>query len=401
MRILIVTNKPPYPLVDGGCIATYNLLDAYAKAGHSVSVLSFSTSKHIGDLKQIPHHITSVIDFHFVDVDTELSPLAALNNLVFSRLPYNAQRFINVNFRTKLISLLKEQTYDIVQLEGLYLCPYIDTVRQHSKARLVYRSHNIESEIWSRSAQNEAALLKRSYLKILAKRILRFEKSFINKYDLLLPITQRDADAFTQLGNTAPMLVAPAGYNVEKWQPYLGDDAYPHLFHLGALDWMPNQEGLLWFLDNVWSQIVRERPEIKFFIAGRNAPQSFASTVSAYAGVVYVGEVPDAVSFIHSQGIMIVPLHSGGGMRVKIIEGMALGKTIVTTPIGAEGISATHGENIIIAESKYNFFAEICSLINNRSYCRSIGENARRFIKDNYDNGVIAAHVLHFYEGYL
>ncbi len=225
MRILIVTNKPPYPLVDGGCIATYNLLDAYAKAGHSVSVLSFSTSKHIGDLKQIPHHITSVIDFHFVDVDTELSPLAALNNLVFSRLPYNAQRFINVNFRTKLISLLKEQTYDIVQLEGLYLCPYIDTVRQHSKARLVYRSHNIESEIWSRSAQNEAALLKRSYLKILAKRILRFEKSFINKYDLLLPITQRDADAFTQLGNTAPMLVAPAGYNVEKWQPYLGDDA--------------------------------------------------------------------------------------------------------------------------------------------------------------------------------
>ncbi len=164
---------------------------------------------------------------------------------------------------------------------------------------------------------------------------------------------------------------------------------------------MPNQEGLLWFLDNVWSQIVRERPEIKFFIAGRNAPQSFASTVSAYAGVVYVGEVPDAVSFIHSQGIMIVPLHSGGGMRVKIIEGMALGKTIVTTPIGAEGISATHGENIIIAESKYNFFAEICSLINNRSYCRSIGENARRFIKDNYDNGVIAAHVLHFYEGYL
>ncbi len=401
MRILIVTNKPPYPLVDGGCIATYNMLDAFAKAGHSVSVLSFSTKKHVGNVDLIPSHIKDNIDFHFVEVDTDISPLAALTNLVFSRLPYNAQRFINVDFKYKLINILKHNTFDIVQLEGLYLCPYIDTIRDCSKAQLVYRSHNIESEIWSRSAQNEAVLMKRGYLKILAKRIARFEKSFINKYDLLLPITQRDADVFVSLGNNAPLHVAPAGYNVEKWHPYHGDDAYPHLFHLGALDWLPNQEGLLWFLDNVWNQVIRQKPHLQFFVAGRNAPQAFAETVSSYAGVVYIGEVPDAVSFIHSQGIMVVPLLSGGGMRVKIIEGMALGKTIITTPVGVEGISATHRENIIIAESKYNFFAEICALVENQSFCRSIGENARRFIKDNYDNEVIAAQVLQFYEGHL
>lgn len=401
MKILIVTNKPPYPLVDGGCIATFNLLEAFSAAGQIVDVLSFSTQKHIGDSKLIPEYLTAKIGFRFVKIDTELSPLAALRNLVFSRLPYNAQRFICEDFKNELINILSTENYDIVQLEGLYLCPYIDTIRQFSKAKLSFRSHNIESEIWSRSAENEKATMKKGYMKILARRIARFEKSFINKYDLLLPITERDADAFASLGNTAPMHLAPAGYNVQKWKSHHGEDAYPQLFHLGALDWIPNQEGLLWFLDNVWGKVLRHKPDLQFFIAGRNAPQAFANKISAYPGVVYVGEVPDAVSFIHSQGIMIVPLLSGGGMRVKIIEGMALGKTIVTTPIGAEGISATHRENIIIAESKYKFFAEICTLIDNEGFCRSLGENARTFIKTNYDNEVIAADVLKFYEEYL
>lgn len=401
MDILFLTNKPPYPLVDGGCIATYNLVDAFAKVGNNVKVLSFSTEKHPGDIDTISEVETKSLTFDFVQVSTALSLTSALKNFLFSKLPYNAERFISKEYENALIKELKKNSYDIVQLEGLYLCPYIETVKKYSGAKVVLRSHNIEAEIWKRTASNESNKIKKRYLKSLYKRISSFEKQFVNQYDLLVPITERDNETFSRLKNKKPSMVAPSGYDFNKWRAYDGEDDLPNLAHLGALDWLPNQEGILWFLENVWTNLVGVYPKLVFKIAGRNAPDSFVSKVLNYSGVEYIGEVPDAVTFINNAGIMIVPLLSGGGMRVKIVEGMALGKTIVTTSIGAEGISVTSGENIVIADSNEKFFAELCKLIEDEDCCRSIGISAKSFIERKYDNAEIASSLLQFYEEHL
>jgi len=401
MKILFVTNKPPYPLADGGCIATFNFVDGFAKAGHDVHVLSFSTKKHPGRYELLTEQLRAEISFTFVDVDTDISTSSALRNLFFSRKPYNAERFIDDGFEEVLLGLLRHEDFDVVQLEGLYVCPYIATIRRASTALIGYRSHNIESEIWVRSAANERNVAKKHYLKLLAKRIACFERTHLNKYDCLVPITGRDASVYKKLGNKRPVHIAPVGYDIAKWNTSQSVGSFPDLFYLGALDWMPNQEGLLWFLEKVWGKLHEKYPKLKFNVAGRNASDKLETELKKHSGVVYLGEVPVASEFIASQGIMVVPLLSGGGMRVKIIEGMALGKTIVTSSVGAEGIHAVSGENILIADTEENFFAELCSLIENEVFFRRIGLHARAFVEENYDNAVISGYLLQFYESLL
>jgi glycosyltransferase involved in cell wall biosynthesis len=168
------------------------------------------------------------------------------------------------------------------------------------------------------------------------------------------------------------------------------------VFHLGALDWLPNQEGLLWFLKEIWPVVHKDHPDTSFYIAGRNAPD-FISRIDQ-PGVVFLGEVDDAYAFMNGKAIMVVPLLSGSGMRIKIIEGMALGKIIVSTPLGAEGIPVDHGENIMIAGSADGFVKVLDSLISDKDRCEEIGLNAVSFIKKNFDNLAIASSLIKFYE---
>ena len=210
-------------------------------------------------------------DFHFVDVPASISVLGATRNLLFSRLPYNAERFISEDFSQALIKLLQKKKYDLVQLEGLYLCPYIALIRHYSDAKIVYRAHNIEHEIWNRTTKMTKGPRK-LYLKLLAARIKRFEMSYLNDYDLLVPITERDAAMLNVMGNKKPCFTSQTGIYLSSLIPTAKNLEFPSLFHIGSLDWSPNQEGLIWFLDNCWPVISKKYPELKFYIAGRNAP---------------------------------------------------------------------------------------------------------------------------------
>ena len=179
MKILQVTNKVPYPANDGGSIACMNLTRGFSLLGHDVTVLAMRTLKHRVSLNEMPEVITDMADFKIVDVPAKISRPAALINLIFSAKPYNAIRFISDKFKTELIKLLQEKQFDIVQLEGLYVCPYINEIRKYSNAVIVYRAHNIEFEIWERTAKLTNGWTK-FYLKNLSKRIKRFEKKNLN-----------------------------------------------------------------------------------------------------------------------------------------------------------------------------------------------------------------------------
>jgi polysaccharide biosynthesis protein PslH len=399
MNILQITNKLPYPTKDGGAIACMNLTSGFALLGHQVTVLAMNTEKHHIDVSEIPESVQDWASFRLVDVPAGTSFFAALVNLLFSGKPYNAVRFISKSFSKELKKVLEEKQFDVVQLEGLYVCPYIPLIRKYSDAKIVYRAHNIEHEIWERSAAISKGLRK-IYLKILAHRIKKFEKNFLDDYDLLVPITERDGHILTQMGNSRPMYISPTGIDTKVLIPHSKNLENPSLFHIGSLEWAPNQEGLIWFIEKCWPEIHKKFPQLKFYIAGRNAPDWLVRRFNG-PNISYKGEIPDAYQFMNSKSIMVVPLFSGSGMRIKIIEGMALGKPIVSTPIGNEGISTSSGKNILIAENEHQFISAIGRLITDADLSERLSRNAIEYIHEKFDNLALAGALIRFYKKHI
>jgi polysaccharide biosynthesis protein PslH len=398
MKILFLTNKAPYPPKDGGSIASLAMINSFALAGHETTVLAMNTRKHHITPFEIPAEITSHSIIHLIEVPAPISVLGALKNFLFSSKPYNAERFINQNYKHNLEILLTGHEYDIVQLEGLYLIPYISTIRKLCKSKIVFRSHNIEHEIWSRTARNTSGI-KKIYLENLSKRILKFEKSAINQYDLLVPITSRDEHQLNLMGNSKPSLVIPVGVD-RSFQKAVHNDFELNLFSIGALDWTPNREGLEWFLDNCFPSILEDFPDIRLKIAGRNAPTGFIEKLK-HPQIDFLGEIDDASLFMRQNGIMIVPLLSGSGMRVKIIEGMSNSKPIITTTIGCEGIDAENGKHIFITDDSSQFSKYIITLLNDKDLMLKTGKQAAEFVYQNYDDHFLNEKLVDFYFKHL
>jgi polysaccharide biosynthesis protein PslH len=398
MRILQLCNKVVYPPKDGGAIGIFNYTKAFSALGNTVTMLAMNTSKHPYEIKNLPADVKKIADWRTVDVDNAVKAIPALITLLQNR-SYNLERFISRQFNDALIELLHEKEFELIQLEGLYLSPYVETIRTFSEAIIVMRSHNIEHEIWQRSAENEKTFLKRIYLKVLAKQLRNYEISRLNKYDLVTSVTERDAQMLKSFGCRLPIHVCPAPYDETVLRPDKTQMQFPSLFFIGALDWGPNIEGLHWFLNNVWSDLHKRYPDLKFYIAGRN--MQLAQLPSPWrrdGSVVAVGEVESAYDFMNSKGIMIVPLLSGSGIRVKIIEGMALGKTIVTTSLGAEGIPCKDGHNILIADTPRAFADKISKCLNERKTFAIIGENAYQFAKQRFSSHEVVKKLLAFFQ---
>ena len=395
MRILQITSRVPYPPIDGGAIGYFNFTKSYFLHHCNLTLLAMNTSKHFIDISKLPDDFTRFALIHAVNVDTSVKPVYAFLNL-FSGKPYNTSRFENKNFRNKLIEILKNNTFDIIHLDSLFVSMYIETIRKYSDAKIVMRAHNVEHLIWERIAHNENFLLKKWYFSFLAKKLKDYEKERINKVDLLLPISEIDKKYFTGLGCNTKQYVIPAGIHIDNFVIDNSMLEYPSLFHLGSLDWIPNLQALKWFLDEIWPLINNKYPGLKFYIAGRNTPQWLKEIKSP--GIIVTGEVESAADFMNSKAIMVVPLLSGSGMRLKIIEGMALGKTIISTSVGAEGIEYTKDNEIIIANTPQEFLSAIEKCLNNKKYFEEVGQNARRLALLKYDNFKLVGKLLDFYK---
>lgn len=399
MRILQVNNKVPYPTKDGGAIACMNLIKGFSHLGHEVTVLSMNTLKHHVSQEEIPDQIADLADFRMVEVPARINAFHAFLNLCFSSKPYNAVRFFSKDFMAALNDILEEKEFDVVQLEGLYVCPYIPLIRKKTKALVMYRAHNVEFEIWERTAKL-AKGLKRLYLKNLSKRIKKLEKSILNKYDVLVPITKRDERILNGLGNIRPTRVSQTGIDSSALIPSVKNLEYPSVFYIGSMEWAPNQEALLWFLESCWPRIHEKYPTLKFYVAGRNAPDWLIQKLDR-PNVVFKGEVDDAYDFMNSKAIMVVPLFSGSGMRIKIIEGLALGKSIVSTSIGAEGIDIENRKHLLIANTSDEFVQAVSELVENRNMHDELRRNAIDFIHENFDNLAAAGKLVDFYKTFL
>ncbi|RME96834.1 MAG: glycosyltransferase [Bacteroidetes bacterium] len=399
MKILLLCKKFPYPLKDGESIAIHTLSKSLQALGCEISLLAMNTSKHFfaGD-----QHHPELAHYHRIEtiaVDNRLKPWSAFRNL-FSEHSYHIERFVSKEFGDILARMLQQEAYDVIQLETLYLAPYIPIIRTHSKALVSMRAHNVEHEIWDRITHNTPFGIKRWYLQHLTTKLRRFERQALQLYDMLLPITERDLRYFRQLGATAPARVIPIGIPTSTFSAAARPAPNKQtIAFIGSLDWRPNLEGLEWFIRQVWPLVLRRFPNMELHIAGRNTPQSLFQL--ANKSIKVHGEVPDSTTFINQYAMMVVPLLSGSGMRAKILEGMALAKVILTTSIGLEGISAADRKEVLIANRPVQFVDSLELVLGQEGRLSQIGHAARDFVFQYYDSEVIARRLLEAYSQQL
>lgn len=399
MRILQLCKKFPYPLKDGESIAVTYLSHALSELGCEITLLSMNTTKHFFDLNHLPDEFNHYKEIHVTRLDNNLRIKDAFLNL-FSKESYHVSRFVCPDFRNKLIELLTQNEYDVIQLETLYLAPYIDVIKAHSRALITMRAHNVEHEIWERISENTRFLPKKLYLRYLTGKLKKFELNHLNDYDYLIAVSERDLKKFKTLGYKNGAMASPIGLDVSNYiRISKKSETTGDLCFIGALDWLPNMEGLQWFLDKVWPEVHRRHPHIKLHVAGRNTPDSLLRL--NLPNVVIHGEVPDAIQFINKHKAMIVPLFSGSGMRVKILEGMALGKIVVTTTLGKEGIHAENNRHLMVADNPDAFIHAIDTIFDEQFDHKTMGNEAVEFVKDYYDHSRNAQTLLEKYRSLL
>lgn len=393
MKVLLLCNKSPFPAIEGGPIAMDSMIRGLMMSGIDVSVLAVDSKKY--PAASLPEDLAKDVNLRFETafIKLELNPFAALYNLLKGR-SYHASRFRSTEFENKLRLLLHSNDFDIIQFETPFLGHYLPLIRSQSNAKVILRAHNIEHRVWERLAEKETSFFKRHYLKSLSRSLKRFERDLAASCDGVITITERDAGWFKSLG-LKKIISFPFGINIgmDEEKDIPAPDA--QLFHLGSMDWLPNLEGINWFLKEIWPQVKQQNPTAKLHLAGRNMPSSISDIKDDR--ILVHGEVPDAMVFMQTYGIMIVPLLSGSGMRIKIIEGMQNGRAIISTSLGAEGIECTDGKNILLADSAEQFAQGIARLVTDESLRCRIGEAARRHIRQAYNLPKLMPHLLTFY----
>lgn len=397
MKILVLGSRIPYPQRDGGAIATYGMLKEMASQGCDVTFFSFNTKKHFVSDKDIREQFSfcKVIPVY---LDANPTSIGAFKALLGGK-NYNIARFESNTANTALEKLLLSESFDVIHFEGLFAVPFLPVVLKHaSKAVKVLRQHNLEYTIWERLAAAEKNAIKQWYLHNLANSLKKYEIKVLEQFQWIVSITAADEEEFKKINPKAAFFLYPAGMEFDKTvvQKETGEHT---LCHIGSMEWMPNVQAVQWFVDEVWPKIVQHYPDAEFHIAGKSLQQNDPRFL--FRGVVNHGEVSNAREFVSNYAIVVVPLLSGSGLRMKTLEAMVLGKAVVSTPMGAEGIEYTDGKNIMIAHNPSEWVSAIGKLFENKQQQESLGSEGRKLVLQHYSLQKNTENLLQFYKNAL
>ncbi|MSP09719.1 MAG: glycosyltransferase [Flavobacteriaceae bacterium] len=418
MKLLVVGNRMPWPLHDGGAIATYGMLRSLVENGAEVDFFAFNTKKHFAENAIIEKYF-GFCKVHLVSLDAGVKPLNALWNLLFGG-SYHMERYDSIEGADQLYNLIQSGNYDCVMIEGLYSMPITLRVMkqlsvkadglgsneihvnrnetiQKKPIKWVYRSHNVEYQIWERLAMYISQPLKRWYLGIQAKRLKRYEINAWGLLDAIVPIVETDSNiihaAVTEIQknnqiNSGDSVVSKPQIHV--YQPGIAIEspfAFVHrplsIFHIGSMEWQANEQGVMWFLKKVWPLVLSIEPNVKFHLAGKGLSKTDPRFFQT--GIVNHGEVDDAEVFMQKYGIMMVPIQAGSGIRIKSLEAMALGVPVVSTSIGAQGLSVDKGTQMIIADDPADFANGIVQLLLNPAASQAMTQRARAYMEEHHN----------------
>jgi glycosyltransferase involved in cell wall biosynthesis len=378
----------------------HNITKGLLNNGQEVNVLAIETPKHPVKLQAFPKDYLQKTRFESVFADTTVRMMDGIR-AVLKRKSYHIERFNSKDMACKLAEILKHEHFDIVHIESIYMTPYVDVIRKNSSAKIVVRMHNIEHQIWERLASNESNPFMKFLYHVNEKQLRKVEDSILNKVDGYMTISEPDYQYFEKTAPEIPGVVIPFGIDMDNYEledDFIASDK-PSLCHIGSMNWSPNIEGIEWFLDDVWPLIHEAHPDLEFTVAGHGTPDHLMQRKDA--NVTFVGTVPDANEFMLDHELMIVPLLSGSGIRVKIVEAMALGRVVITTSVGAEGLSVENGKHLFIADTPEEFLSVINKCIQTPDLCTIISENARGFISLHHNNELITDKLLDFYHQIL
>ena len=259
-----------------------------------------------------------------------------------SRLPYSVLAFENVRFRQTRSNAVSHQAFDVVHMETALMYQYVSCLQ---RLPVIVRHHNLEGDLLRQQARSAANPFKKAILGWQANSLMKYERMAIRGATLSVAITEADRDMMLErCGLNAPVHVIPSGIETPETMP---EPPTEHcLVFTGRMEWPPNAEAAEWFTTRVFPEIRRVFPKVKFYIVGGRPTRSTRDL--AGNGVVVTGFVERVGEYVNKAEVCVVPLLSGSGMRLKILEAMARGKAIVSTPKGAEGIACHNGRDIMM-----------------------------------------------------
>ena len=397
MRILQICHKPPIPTIDGGCIAINNISKSLIDELGSIKILTLSTYKHPFKIISYGNEYLKKTSIESSYVDTRFKVGDAILSLLKNN-SYNISRFYSIDFKKLIIKTLENSNYDVIVLESLFTCNYIKTIKEYSSSKIILRSHNIEYKIWDKISIKSSNPFKKIYFKILSYQLKKYELKILKKIDGVACISDNYKNEFNRLDFKLKIETIPFGININnyRFKDKISDEKKLKFFHIGAMDWLPNSEATKWLIDEIWPEIHKLIPKAELHLAGKNMPDWINSNQKL--NIYNHKEVKDSLKFISEYDIMLVPVLSGSGIRVKIIEGMALGKAIISTSLGAEGIDYKKDENLMIANSVEEFCENAKKISSGNLNQKKIGINARKLVEKNHNQKKISKKLVSFLE---
>jgi glycosyltransferase involved in cell wall biosynthesis len=374
VRILQIATKVPYPTIDGSKVGIFNLTKQYLKHGAEVHFAAPVAGE------KIDSRFTSMVSFTPLPAIKGYSIAGGIRNL-FSPHPYNMERYFDKEGLSRLLNVYGKESFDFVHVDHLHMAQYGIVLKEKFGAKVILREHNFESDIMGRVSEYYGNPLVRMYAGLQHSRMLRFESGVIGKVDAVLPISVVDEKKMKELVPGVKTYVIPAGVDIENYRTSRVSNPDRVLF-LSSFDWLPNIDSFRFYMREILPRLREKAPNIKTIVAGKSTDKLPRSEMNEQCEVV--GYVDDFNKFASMASVAVIPLRIGSGIRIKLLELMALGMAVVSTSVGAEGIDVENGKHLLLADTPSDFVEQIIRLSSSPELRRELGENARRLVTEKY-----------------
>ena len=402
--ILWIKADPLHPVDVGGRIRTYNMMKELSKR-HNIIYLALFPEKHDPTAKALANEYSTEqcwIDYSDPKFSKARYGIDLLGNLFFSKLPYVIYKYELTELTDAIIRLTKQYNFDLIISDFLSLSTNLlkasEQYPEINDIRKILFQHNVENMIWRRHYENEKNTLIKAYFKSQWKRMERFEDTTSKFFDGTVTVSPDDSAFFKdEMGINNILGHVNTGVDIGFFTPESRQAQPNSLVFLGAMDWMPNIEGICRFVNESYSRIKQEIPDVTLTIVGRRPVQKVMQLAEQDSSIKVTGTVDDVRPYLQCAQVAIVPLNVGGGTRLKIYEMMASKIPVISTSIGAEGLPVTNGENICIADGAGNFATKTVELLNNTSKSQQLTDSAYKFVDEHFS----WAKVVEDFEGML
>ena len=390
MRLLWLKSDLLLPLDKGGKLRSWHLLRHLA-ARHEVTYLAFTApdtpQADIDGMREVAEDVQTVVRSDPAKGTWRFYVDAAMH--LVDPLPYAVGKYRSAEFRRRLNGLIEERAFDLIVCDFLF--PAVNLPARLPCPAVMF-THNVESDIWRRYGETAATPLSRWLYSMQYARMLRYEERALRRFDGVLAVSAADRSTFMQIYPGAvqgPVHVVPTGVDTGYFTAAPSDPRSRELVFTGSMDWLPNEDAVLFFCREVLPRVRAAEPGVTLSIVGRT-PTPAVSRLAAEPGVRVTGRVDDIRPYVRDAAVYVVPLRIGGGTRLKIFEAMAMGRAVVSTSIGAEGLPVTSGEHLVVADGVEAFARETVHLLREVEHRRRIEAAARALVVDRYDWSAVA-----------